>query len=44
MKLVRFNKLIVNIKFINIKWEVASNNLLNGIKTLKIEDVGYNVA
>jgi hypothetical protein len=23
---------------------VASNNLLNGIKTLKIEDVGYNVA
>ncbi len=28
MKLVRFNKLILNIKFINIKWEVASNNLL----------------
>lgn len=28
MKLVRLNKIILNIKYINIQWEVAYNNLL----------------
>ncbi len=28
MKLVRLNKIILKIKYINIQWEVTSNNLL----------------